>query len=162
MVKRRSWMDEYKVRVCPRCKRSLMRKDFGHSTVTQDHKQLHCKECVKAIKVAQKGASYRATVEGRITTIMHGLGRRTKQAKGRMDLTRAELKLLLRKRKCAYCGCAMSRNDLRTKPTIEHIKPLAQGGHTVLSNLITVCWQCNHDKGDKTLEQWTNRWYEQE
>jgi 5-methylcytosine-specific restriction endonuclease McrA len=49
--------------------------------------------------------------------------------------------------KCSYCG---------TKPkklTLDHIKPVCEGGTYGLYNLIPACYACNQCKGDKTVEE---------
>lgn len=47
---------------------------------------------------------------------------------------------------CAYCG---SNKNL----TVDHIYPKSKGGKNEWENLITCCFKCNSDKGDRTLEQ---------
>lgn len=47
---------------------------------------------------------------------------------------------------CAYCG---STKNL----TLDHVLPRAQGGQTSWNNLITACYSCNSQKGDRTPEQ---------
>lgn len=50
---------------------------------------------------------------------------------------------------CAYCG--------RTPPDVvleaDHIIPRAAGGSDEIDNLITACWECNHGKSDRLLEE---------
>ena len=47
---------------------------------------------------------------------------------------------------CAYCG---STKNL----TLDHVLPRAQGGQTTWNNLITACYSCNSQKGDRTPDQ---------
>ena len=50
---------------------------------------------------------------------------------------------------CAYCGLVFSFSQL----TIDHVIPKAKGGNNTWANCVTACRKCNHNKGDKTLEQ---------
>lgn len=51
---------------------------------------------------------------------------------------------------CRYCG-----NSLEKEPNllleIDHIMPVSKGGCTEESNLQTLCWRCNRQKGSKLL-----------
>ena len=47
---------------------------------------------------------------------------------------------------CAYCGGSKNL-------TLDHLVPRAMGGRTVWNNLVTACYPCNSEKGDKPLEQ---------
>lgn len=50
---------------------------------------------------------------------------------------------------CAYCG-----NLFRdAKLTRDHVHPVSKGGRDIWTNVVTACNDCNHWKGDKTLEQ---------
>lgn len=48
---------------------------------------------------------------------------------------------------CQYCG--KKGGEL----TIDHVIPKRLGGKSVWENLVTACKDCNHKKGDKTLEE---------
>lgn len=48
---------------------------------------------------------------------------------------------------CPYCGEAMVR------PTRDHVHPRTAGGTLHRENVLIVCYQCNQDKGGKTLER---------
>lgn len=48
---------------------------------------------------------------------------------------------------CQYCG--KKGGEL----TIDHVIPKRLGGKSVWENLVTACKECNHKKGDKTLEE---------
>lgn len=41
-----------------------------------------------------------------------------------------------------------------TSATLDHIIPHSQGGSDDMENLVTACWSCNRDKGNRTIEQW--------
>lgn len=51
---------------------------------------------------------------------------------------------------CCFCG-----NSTHAEPNllleIDHIIPVAKGGHTVEENLQTLCWKCNRSKSDKIV-----------
>lgn len=52
---------------------------------------------------------------------------------------------------CQYCG--------KTPPDVllevDHIVPRAAGGSDDITNLTTACWDCNHGKADRLLEEGT-------
>jgi len=50
--------------------------------------------------------------------------------------------------RCAYCGCKLKYKEM----TVDHIRPLANGGADDESNLIPACRSCNHRKGTSGLE----------
>lgn len=47
--------------------------------------------------------------------------------------------------KCMCCGC--TRNL-----TLDHIRPIAMGGETVLENLQILCYRCNREKGCQVID----------
>lgn len=47
---------------------------------------------------------------------------------------------------CSYCG------DVAT--TVDHIRPLARGGHEATYNLTPACASCNYDKRTLLLTEW--------
>ena len=49
---------------------------------------------------------------------------------------------------CAYCS-----RGTKT-PQMDHVVPLARGGHHAADNLVPVCGQCNSRKGTKSLLLW--------
>lgn len=46
---------------------------------------------------------------------------------------------------CVYCG--------KSGNTVDHVIPRSLGGKTSYDNCVTACFNCNHKKGNKTLEQ---------
>ena len=42
--------------------------------------------------------------------------------------------------------------SLAFRATVDHVKPLSQGGRTELGNLVTSCWSCNYGKTNALLE----------
>lgn len=50
---------------------------------------------------------------------------------------------------CLYCGEKKQLKDLQ----LEHIKPRAQGGKTIWTNVGTACSSCNGKKGARTPEE---------
>ncbi len=47
---------------------------------------------------------------------------------------------------CVYCGAAAT--------TVDHVRPLVQGGWEHESNLVPACGPCNFSKGPKLLTEW--------
>ncbi|MBD3373665.1 HNH endonuclease [candidate division KSB1 bacterium] len=64
----------------------------------------------------------------------------------RVELTRRNI-LKRDGYRCQYCG---SKNR---HMTIDHIIPRRRGGLDSWENLVCACIECNHRKGDKSLEQ---------
>lgn len=56
--------------------------------------------------------------------------------------------------RCAYC-----LQNFGEDWHIEHVRPLSKGGSNGPENIVLACHDCNLNKGDKTPEEWTNRWY---
>jgi 5-methylcytosine-specific restriction endonuclease McrA len=51
---------------------------------------------------------------------------------------------------CQYCGCPHLTLD---DGTVDHIVPVALGGHHKEDNLRTACRPCNSRRGSKSLEE---------
>ncbi len=49
---------------------------------------------------------------------------------------------------CVYCGRAGGHLE------IDHVLPVSRGGTSDLDNLVTACYECNHAKHAKTIEEW--------
>jgi 5-methylcytosine-specific restriction endonuclease McrA len=49
---------------------------------------------------------------------------------------------------CGFCG----RNSRQIQLEVDHIIPFAQGGSHELSNLQTLCFDCNRGKGSRRLK----------
>lgn len=47
---------------------------------------------------------------------------------------------------CGYCGAAATELD--------HVFPWSRGGLTWADNLVAACFDCNHEKGDRTPDEW--------
>jgi 5-methylcytosine-specific restriction endonuclease McrA len=47
---------------------------------------------------------------------------------------------------CVYCGARAA--------TVDHIRPLARGGHEAEYNLVPACGPCNYSKHDRLLADW--------
>ena len=52
------------------------------------------------------------------------------------------------KYKCQYCGAKSKAEDL----TFDHVTPLASGGKTTWTNIVTACVSCNGKKSGHTLQ----------
>jgi len=53
------------------------------------------------------------------------------------------------KYRCQYCGTKAPISEL----TYDHVVPRAQGGRTTWTNIVTACYTCNRNKGNRTPEQ---------
>ena len=63
-------------------------------------------------------------------------------------------------KRCAYCGREIYETVPDNSPiklTIDHIKPISQGGHkSDIGNLICACQECNCNKADSKLKTFRN------
>lgn len=62
--------------------------------------------------------------------------------------------LLHQEGRCAYC-----RQSFESDWHIEHVVPLSRGGSNGPENVVLACADCNLNKGARTLQEWTHRWY---
>jgi 5-methylcytosine-specific restriction endonuclease McrA len=51
---------------------------------------------------------------------------------------------------CYYCGCQFSAREL----TMDHITPLARGGHSTKGNIVPACKECNTKKRSMLPIEW--------
>lgn len=58
--------------------------------------------------------------------------------------------------KCAYCGTDTPKGS-RPIWTRDHVVPRSRGGSDRPSNLVLSCYECNLDKGNKSLEEYLAR-----
>lgn len=47
--------------------------------------------------------------------------------------------------RCVFCGATSRHTQLQ----VDHIIPVSKGGRNDLSNLQTLCWECNRGKSDR-------------
>jgi len=58
--------------------------------------------------------------------------------------------ILLRDRNtCQFCGRTLPASEL----TLDHVIPRSRGGLSTWENLVTCCYRCNNQKGDRTPEE---------
>lgn len=50
---------------------------------------------------------------------------------------------------CGYCG----KHPPDVLLEVDHIVPRAAGGPDAMENLVTACWDCNHGKSDRLLDE---------
>ena len=51
--------------------------------------------------------------------------------------------------RCQYCGRKFKIKHL----TIDHVVPRSKGGRRVWTNLVAACFDCNQQKGDRSLQE---------
>ena len=49
--------------------------------------------------------------------------------------------------RCVYCGTTSGRL------TLDHVVPRSRGGESIWENVVTACAPCNHNKGNRTVEE---------
>ncbi len=78
------------------------------------------------------------------------LAARTKEARRRslktVTVSGDDLTSVLMSGPCVYCGAPAT--------TVDHVTPLARGGHHAVYNLVPACGTCNSSKGAKLLADW--------
>lgn len=55
--------------------------------------------------------------------------------------------------RCEYCGYPFREDIYRHSFSVDHVKPISQGGTDEIENLKAACRACNTSKGVKNLEQ---------
>jgi len=58
--------------------------------------------------------------------------------------------------RCHYCGVELSfewSKDDENYRTIDHVKPQAKGGKSLLDNLVLACQRCNWDKHTMSYQE---------
>ena len=55
--------------------------------------------------------------------------------------------------RCRYCGSEVAGANYHC----DHVRPVANGGRTVMQNLAAACRPCNLSKGVKPLDKWIVR-----
>ena len=90
--------------------------------------------------------------------------RMCKQIAGRLQRLHAILPSNQSARQCWYCGKSLARykhlkvfcTPLRYPflQTRDHIRPLSRGGAKGTSNRVFACLRCNHQKANRTLEEY--------
>jgi len=63
---------------------------------------------------------------------------------------------LKRARWCCYCGCQLHNKN----KTIDHVKPLSDGGESHQRNLVICCKECNEAKGNMPLAEFKKMKFE--
>lgn len=48
---------------------------------------------------------------------------------------------------CAYCGTWIANS-------VDHVIPLSRGGEDGADNVVSACQKCNHEKRDRTPDEW--------
>ena len=85
--------------------------------------------------------------------IIPNLPRRRRSKPGashRVSRSSKEILLLQQEYRCTYCFSQISVDT----STIDHIVPRSNGGSHHISNLQLTCWECNHDKGPTSDQDW--------
>lgn len=112
-------------------------------------------------KAAERGRRRRASLPRKIRVVFTRLQRARREnarrrallaADSKNDLTTAQAQAVIQAAQgvCVYCPyyhpeCTTCRRG-RHKLTLDHIIPLANGGHNTLHNLVAVCQSCNSKK----------------
>ena len=86
-----------------------------------------------------------------MNALLHPLDEQREEAKRQRSMMSPSLRMEVLKRdgyRCRICG--RSAND-GARLEVDHIIPISKGGKTELSNLQTLCWDCNRGKGSQFM-----------
>lgn len=86
-----------------------------------------------------------------MNALLHPLDEQGEEAKRQRNMMSPSLRMEVLKRdgyRCRICG--RSAND-GARLEVDHIIPISKGGKTELSNLQTLCWDCNRGKGNQFM-----------
>lgn len=98
-----------------------------------------------------KQVYYEADILKLMSALLHPLDEQREEAKRQRNMMSPTLRMDVLKRdgyRCRICG--RSAND-GARLEVDHIIPISKGGKTELSNLQTLCWDCNRGKGSQFM-----------
>ena len=103
-------------------------------------------------KISEKNKQYRATPQGQVSAFNRNYRRRTKEQNQGNGITSEQWLECMKffGFRCAYSGQVLSK-DTRS---IDHIKPLNQGGEHEIWNVVPMDRGLNSSKNDKDLLEW--------
>ena len=86
-----------------------------------------------------------------MSALQHPLDEQREEATRQRNMMSPSLRMKVLKRDgYRYRICGRSAND-GVRLEVDHIIPISQGGQTELSNLQTLCWDCNRGKGSQFM-----------
>ena len=103
-------------------------------------------------KISEQRKQYRATPQGQASGFNRSCRRRTKEQNQGNGINKMQWLEMMKyfNWKCAYSGNPL-KNETRT---IDHIKPLNQGGEHEIWNCVPMYGSYNFSKHDKDMEEW--------
>ena len=117
--------------------------------ISEYHKQ-YCE--ANKDKIAERGKQWRATPQGQIVVFNSSCRRRIKEQNQGNGITKERWLACMKffGFRCAYSGQVLSK-DTRS---LDHIKPLNQGGKHEIWNVVPMDRGLNSSKQDKDMEEW--------
>jgi 5-methylcytosine-specific restriction endonuclease McrA len=102
-------------------------------------------------KIKQRNAQYQKTSHGKTVHKACGHRRRTRKLGNGGNHTAEDIKRQgdCQRWKCWWCG-----KNCQKKYHVDHLVPLAKGGHNNPSNIVIACPKCNLSKHDKLPCEW--------
>lgn len=171
---------------CKQCKRDerMRTADNPHPSEDLVRRCIKCGE-VKFLKMFPPSRAFKDGISTRCRTCAYDYNRKADPAKKRETLRRLRAKhpdryrahgQKRRARKAAVGGRGITEQDIQVmiycqqglcyycerdgqKLTLDHVIPLDQNGPHDPDNAVMCCGVCNSSKGNRTPEQWTDRWY---
>ena len=126
--------------ICKKCKAEYHKQH--HKQYYEDNKD----------KIAERKKQYRQSPQGQVSAFNDQYKRRTKeQNQGKGITTNQWLECMkFFNWKCAYSGQALSKGTR----SLDHVKPLNQGGEHEIWNTVPMDKGLNSSKNDKDMEEW--------
>lgn len=129
-------------------------KEYQRKWRAENKHKLRAYRQASAENILNKNRRLRAKHPDRFRT--YGQKRRARLAGvGGRGITEADIQAMI------YCQqglCFYCERDGQ-KLTLDHIIPIDQNGPHDPDNAVMCCGVCNSSKGNRTPEQWTDRWY---
>lgn len=163
-------MAKPKTKYCPECKQTKPLSEFYQ--LKSGKSSGYCKECQKAYSRRYRASRtsytrkmsriYRNTIEGHLASVARGFAYRAQKFEVESTVTAEQLYELLchYQSHCAYCGRKVRLKGGSTQLEFDHMTPMSQGGANTIENVVPSCTRCNFEKGDRSVDEWTERWYE--
>jgi len=154
-----SWTDRNRERIAKRSKeRRIANREYyreqGRIQRVKHADKRRAYDLANPEKKAIRQHRYGQKHPDRLSVLVHQRRARLRAIGGRFTHKDIAHMCAIQQGHCAYCG----RLDQRL--TIEHIIPTTRPGSSNDPwNLCLTCGKCNSSKGDKLLEEWTDRWY---
>jgi 5-methylcytosine-specific restriction endonuclease McrA len=146
------------MKCCPNCEEWKNRGEFSRDKCRKDSLQVYCKACNRAYLIAHRkeraayDAFYKATHHKENAANSRRRRTRERGSGGTHTAQDVQRQGDSQKWKCWWCSKPCTDNY-----HVDHLVPLARGGHNDPSNIVITCPRCNCSKNDKLPQEWIGR-----